>query len=482
MAPFVPRTADMRTLDSSPISSDRPAGRRRTPRIGIGGLGYVGLATALGFAEKGLTVTGYDLVDRLRQDLRSGRTNLAEPGVNGLLRRVVGLGRLQIVDSWQSIADDSEVIFLCLPTPRRANGSIDLRPIVRGAQELGKALRSVRGYRLVVVKSTVVPGTTEKTIRPILEKSSGHDARWLGVAANPEFLAEGTMLRDVLRPERIVVGVSAQKDARVLANVYRRFRAPRIVLSPRGAELVKYASNAFLASRVAFTNEISRIAEREGVDVDRVMRAVGLDSRIGRRYLSAGPGFGGSCFEKDVRALVQEVERMRLHPRILEAIVPSNADQTRHAFDLIQSAVGPLRGRTIALLGLSFKAGTDDVRESRALPIVRWAVGKGAQIRLHDPRARANFQRLLGASRARGVNRVRFLPSPIEAVSGADVAVIQAAWPDYLGFPRAWVRKMRRPVVVDLRRALPPSVTSRGDLVCVRLGDGTSQPALRRLA
>ncbi|MCI4373902.1 MAG: UDP-glucose/GDP-mannose dehydrogenase family protein, partial [Thermoplasmata archaeon] len=425
------------------------------PTVGIAGLGYMGLATGLGFAHRGVEVVGYELRPEVRKALRQGRTLIHEPGIVNLLRGGLKSGRFRVVDSWSRLVREADIIFLCLPTPRRPDGRIDLRPMLRGIQELGQALRTISPPRLVVVKSTVVPGTTEEVIRPALERASRRRAPSVTVAANPEFLAEGTMVHDVLRPERIVLGVTHASDARKLRRIYRRFDAPVIVLNPSGAELVKYASNAFLALKVTFVNEVARVSEAVGADVDAVADAVGRDSRIGAKFLSAGPGFGGSCFEKDVRALVSRSHELGIRPRTIEALVPSNEDQTEHAFAIIRTAVGPLRGKRVAILGLAFKAGTDDVRESRALPLLRQLRRAGASVRLHDPVALESFRRAWEMESGPGTVGLRFCPTVEEALQGADVAVVQAAWPAYLDFPLAWTRRMRTPLVVDLRRALP---------------------------
>ncbi len=455
---------------------------RAAPVVGIAGLGYMGLATGLGFAHAGVRVVGYEVRADVRLALARGRTTIHEPGLPALLRQEVESGRFRLVPTWDELVEQSEVVFLCLPTPRRADGRIDLRPMEQGVRELGQALKKSRRAHLVVVKSTVVPGTTEGLVRPLLERVARTGAPRLTVAANPEFLAEGSMVRDVLRPERVVVGVTSTQDERRLRAIYRGIPSPVIVLSPTGAELVKYASNAFLALKVSFVNEVARFAEAVGSDVDAVAAAVGRDSRIGSKFLSAGPGFGGSCFEKDVRALVARGHDLGLRPRLLESLVPSNEDQTRHAFAVIGRAVGPLRGRRVAVLGLAFKAGTDDVRESRALPLVTAALRAGAEVRLHDPVALENFRRAIQSPSGRVPRRLRFCERPSEAVRGADVAVVQAAWPEYRRFPPAWTRSMRSPTVVDLRRALPEAVRRRPDLRWIGLGTasaGENRPSTR---
>jgi UDPglucose 6-dehydrogenase len=445
-------------------------GAAARPIVGIAGLGYMGLATALAFAHRHVPTLGYDVQPRLRQKIRSGRSPIYEEGLGALLHREVRARRFQVVDSWEELVDRAHLIFLCLPTPRGAGGRIDLRPLRQGLREAGAELRKKQGYRLVVVKSTVVPGTTEEVLRPLLERTSGRGPSSLGVAANPEFLSEGNMVRDALSPERIVVGVSGRRDARLLRTVYRDFPAPLVVLTPTEAELVKYSSNAFLALKVTFANEISRLTERLGGDVDRVMMGVGKDSRVGSKFLSAGPGFGGSCFEKDVAALANRARALGDPFPLLGGLLTANEAQTRHATALVRTAVGDLRGKSIALLGLSFKVGTDDVRETRALPIAQELVRAGAKVRAHDPVARHRFQALWGGSRPSDRNRLAIYPTVEEALRGADAAVLQAAWPAYRRWPARWSRLMRRPLVVDLRRGIPEPLRHRGDFEWVGLG------------
>ncbi len=257
----------------------------------------------------------------------------------------------------------------------------------RGVAELGRALGPVKGYRVVVVKSTVVPGTTQGVVEPLLRRSSGKSARDLGVVFNPEFLSEGRMVHDTLHPQRIVLGASDPQAVRWLVGLYRRFDAPVFELSPSAAELVKYASNAFLALKVSFANEIGRLTERLDGNVDRVMDAVGADPRIGTEFLRAGPGFGGSCFRKDLRAMVARADELGVRFRSGENALAINSDQMVHAIDLVRRTAGTLRNRTVTVLGVAFKAGTDDVRESRALPLVKALLQGGARVRLHDPEA-----------------------------------------------------------------------------------------------
>jgi UDPglucose 6-dehydrogenase len=438
------------------------------PTVGILGAGYVGIGTGLAFAHYGCRVSAFDSNPTVATALRQGKIPYREAGLEALLRTAERRQRFEVVDSMGDLVGESAVIFVCLPTPRGPSGRIDLGPICAALPRLGSALARASGYRLVVVKSTVVPGTTEEVLEPLLRETSGRPPGDLGIAVNPEFLAEGSMVRDALHPSRIVIGVSDARSGTLLRRAYARFPAPVFELSPSGAELVKYAANVVLAAKVSFANEVARLSDRLGENIDRVMQAVGADPRIGSQFLHAGPGFGGSCFDKDVRALVHRAEELGLRFRTGEAALAANDDQIDYVLGLITRAGGPLRGTSVALLGLAFKAGTDDVRESRAIPIARRLVAQGARVRLTDPVALERFRREWGP----GSKRVTYHATAEEALTGADVAVLQADWPEYRRWPRAWTAAMHRPLLIDLRRAVSPAKGRAAGLEVVQLGVG----------
>jgi len=444
-------------------------------RVGILGAGYMGLATGVAFAHRGFTVFAYDVNPRVRAALEAGRSPYHEKGLGALLREESRRGRFVVLDRVQDLAERAQVVFVCLPTPSKPGGKIDLAPLCTGVAELGRALRPGKGYRVVVVKSTVVPGTTQGVVEPLLRRSSHRSARELGVAFNPEFLSEGRMVHDTLHPQRIVLGASDPQAIRWLVALYRGFDAPIFELSPSAAELVKYASNAFLALKVSFANEIGRLTERLDGNVDEVMNAVGADPRIGREFLRAGPGFGGSCFRKDLRAMVARADELGVRFRSGENALAINADQMVHAIDLVRRTAGTLRNRTVTVLGLAFKAGTDDVRESRALPLVQALLKGGARVRLHDPEALSNFRSELGRLSG-GSSRVSFCPSVEGALRGADLAVLQTDWPQYRRWPDRWTQQMRTPTLVDLRREISRAVRTRAGLRVVALGVSPDRP------
>lgn len=450
-------------------------------RIGIAGLGYVGLTTGVAFAAHGSTVFGYDVRSEVRSAVARGIASFREPDLPALLKQQVRSRRLRVVDSYPDLVREADGIFVSVPTPSLASGRIDLSMVKQSASQIGSALRSTTDWRVVVVKSTVLPGTAEEVVAPIVRRTSGRGAHQLSIASNPEFLTEGTAVRDALHPHRIILGTSDGRALRWLRQAYRRFGAPVFCFTPSGAELVKYSANSFLAAKVSFANEMSRVADRLGVNVDEVMAAVGHDPRIGERFLHAGPGFGGSCFEKDLRAIVTRCRDWGIPYRLGESALRINDEQLAYALDLVARTVGGTRGRSLAMLGLAFKAGTDDVRDSRALPMVRALVSAGARVRCHDPAALGNFRGVLEKEDLGADGSVTYSETVEEALEGADGAILQADWPLYARWPSSWSRRMKRPLLIDLRRAVPPKVAARAGLRVVRLGagDAVNAPDLR---
>ncbi len=449
-------------------------------RAGIVGLGYMGLATGLGFAAHGLSVLGYDKSPEVCASVARGSAPYKEAGLRDLLRSELRSRRFGVVDSVEELVERSEGIFLCVPTPSLRSGRIDLRSLKNCAEQVGSALKKTTGYRLIVVKSTVVPGTTSDIVGPIIWQRSGRSPRRVGIAANPEFLAEGAVVHDALFPYRVVLGTDDPRSLAWLEKAYRPFRAPVFSLTPTGAELVKYSANSFLALKVSFANEISRLADRLGESIDAVMSAVGQDPRIGSRFLQAGPGFGGSCFEKDLQALRMRSADLGVPLRSAETALQINEDQLTYSMDLIRATVGPLSGKRVALLGLSFKAGTDDVRGSRALLIAQRLVRARATVRCHDPQALENFRRAWQRLPSPAGGTLELFDSVEETLAGVDAAILQAGWQAYQDWRPSWSRVMKRPLLVDLRRALDPVIARRAGLTIVGLGAGSALSLRRR--
>lgn len=454
--------------------------RGRSWPVGVIGLGHVGLATAVAFAHHRIPVVGYDVSGPIRASVSRGRPPFYERDLDRCLEQTVHRKLLRVAGSIEEVVGTCDPVLLCVPTPAARSGRVDLRPLGSALREIGRFMRNAPDSPTIVIKSTVPPGTVDGFARPLLARTSGRAEPEVGVASNPEFLAEGSMVMDALHPERIVIGTRRRKDRRILKEIYGPFRAPIAELTPPAAELVKYASNAFLSLKVTFANELARFSERIGVDVDDVLAVVGRDSRIGPKFLSAGPGYGGSCFSKDLRALLFVARRLGVRPRILSDLAASNADQSAHAADLVLAALGKERRSRpiVAVLGLSFKEDTDDARDSRAIPLVRALLRRGVTVRLHDPRGIESFRREWRAQYGEELpTRVRSYRSVLRALTGAHVAAVQVAWDEYRDWPPRWTRAMaRHPVVVDLRRALAPPARRRLGTAWAGLGVGHPVP------
>lgn len=391
-------------------------------RISIIGAGYVGLVTGLCFSEMGHEVLCIENDPEKIDSLRKGRIPIFEPGIEGLLSEHVRKGRFRVEEDPREILQ-TEITFLCVGTPSRKNGEMDLRFLESAAVDVGGVLREKEGYHVVVVKSTVIPTTTETTIVPILEKSSGKKAgRDFGVAMNPEFLKEGSALRDFMNPDRVVIGALDERSGNCVRSLYRDFRCPIVEVSLSTAEMIKVASNAFLATKISFINEIGNICKSMGIDVRKVAEGMGYDKRIGPQFLRAGCGFGGSCFPKDVSGLIAEAERRGLDPVLLRSVLKVNEVQPLKIIELLENRI-KIDGKRIGVLGLSFKPDTDDIREARSRIIVGELLRKGAIVRAHDPKAIDNFRKEFPD--------VEYLRSAKECVEGCDAILIVTEWPEY---------------------------------------------------
>lgn len=422
--------------------------------VGVIGLGYVGTSTAACFARK-MKVVGLDADDSKAKSLNAGSTDLEEKALSSLLRHGLARGCLTFTSDYDDLVG-AEILFLTVGTPSLISGGIDLSQIKSATSALGAVIHETDGYPVVVVKSTVVPGTTRKVVREILEKSSRKKAGVkFGVCSNPEFLQEGSAIRDTLHPDRIVLGSDDTRSARVLRHFYRCFygkSVPEIVETDLDtAELIKYASNAFLATKVSFINLMGRVCEKlPRSNVGDVAHAMGLDPRIGRLFLEAGPGFGGSCFPKDTKALIAYANGLHVDVSLLRAVDRINETQPSHLLSLAEKGLGRLVGNTVAVLGLSFKSGTKDIRESRALKIIEILIQKGARLRIYDSKALEDVRKILGSS-------ATYCKSALDCISGSDLSVIMNAEPEFKKLkPDDFLRLMKRPAVLDARRIYNP--------------------------
>ncbi|CCG99792.1 nucleotide sugar dehydrogenase [Fibrella aestuarina BUZ 2] len=388
-------------------------------KIAVVGTGYVGLVTGTCFAETGNQVTCVDIDERKVEKLNNRIIPIYEPGLDVLFYRNVEEGRLKFTTNLAEGIKGAEVIFLALPTPPGEDGSADLKYILGVANDLGPILEQ---YAVIVDKSTVPVGTAEK-VHAGIAKNAKVD---FDVVSNPEFLREGVAVEDFMKPDRVVIGTKSDKAKAVMNRLYAplvRQGNPVIFMDERSAEMTKYAANAFLATKITFMNEIANLCEKVGANVDDIRKGIGTDSRIGKRFLFAGIGYGGSCFPKDVQALAKTAQEYDYDFRVLKSVMDVNAGQKKRLLPVIkQHFGGDLKGKTIAIWGLAFKPYTDDIREAPALDNIRDLLAEGAKITAYDPEAMENVRNILG-------NQVTFAHTSYAALDDADALVIMTEWP-----------------------------------------------------
>lgn len=390
-------------------------------KIAVVGTGYVGLVTGTCFSETGNTVTCIDIDKEKVEKLQKGQITIYEPGLEQLFERNLKQKRLYFTTSLEEGIKGAQVIFLALPTPPGEDGSADLKYILKVADDLGPLLSD---YAVIVDKSTVPVGTAE-LVRSRIAARTKVD---FDVVSNPEFLREGVAVDDFMKPDRVVVGTASPRARKVMEVLYGplvRQGNPIIFMDERSAELTKYAANSFLATKITFMNEIANLCELLGADVDSVRKGVGTDSRIGKRFLFPGIGYGGSCFPKDVQALAKASEEAAYNFRILKAVMDVNEGQKTRLIPAIRNYFkGDLKGKVIALWGLAFKPHTDDVREAPALYNIEALLKEGAVIRAHDPEAAENVRKIIG-------DKIEYVSDPYEAAAGADAILIATEWPEF---------------------------------------------------
>jgi UDPglucose 6-dehydrogenase len=419
--------------------------------VGVVGSGYVGTTLAACLADLGHDVTAVDVDEAIVAALREGRTPVEEPGLADLVAAHAGpdgTGRLRATTDYGALAGVA-VVFLALPTPSREDGSVDTSVVVAGARSLASVVAGREDYPVVVVKSTVVPGTTDEVVAPALESGGATTGEDVGLAVNPEFLREGSAVTDLRDPDKLVFGTDGDDRAlTALREVYRPLTEtadPAVVeTSRRAAELIKYANNAFLATKVSLINEIGNVCKEYGIDSYEVAEAVGLDDRIGERFLRSGLGWGGSCFPKDISALIQAARQVGYEPELLRAAVAVNDRQPDRLLRLLDRHVD-VAGERVAVLGLAFKPGTDDVRNSRAFPVIEGLRERGAAVVAHDPVAADNAREVLP--------ELTTVDTAAAALAGASAACVCTDWPAYADLD-AEFDAMATPVVVDGRRVI----------------------------
>jgi UDPglucose 6-dehydrogenase len=415
--------------------------------IGIIGAGYVGLVTGACFAEFGLFVTCVDNDGKKINSLNRGKIPFYEPGLEDLVKRNIKQGRLRFTTKTEKAVDSSLVIFIAVGTPRRGDGSADLKYVEDVANEIAAHMD---GYKVIVTKSTVPVGTGER-IKKIISKNL-RERTDFDIVSNPEFLREGSAIEDFMRPNRVVIGAGSAQAVAIMKDLYKPLyllETPFVITNIETAELIKYASNSFLAAKISFINEIANLCEKVGADVHMVAKGMGLDQRIGSKFLHPGPGYGGSCLPKDTNALLKMAEEHGIELGIIDAAVRANKKQKELMIRKIRDAVGVLNGKTIAVLGLSFKPNTDDTRDAPSSFIINGLVKEKARVKVYDPVC------MKGGSKT--LSGIKYCKDSYDAVKGADALVIMTEWNQFRNLDLDKIKKLLKgPHFFDLRNVYDP--------------------------
>ena len=434
--------------------------------IAIVGTGYVGLVSGTCFAEMGAHVTCVDVDTQKIEKLKNGIMPIYEPGLEELVKRNVEYGRLQFTTDLTEVLDDVEVVFSAVGTPPDEDGSADLKYVLAVARQFGQ---NINKYTILVTKSTVPVGTAKKVKAAIQEElqKRGVDVPF-DVASNPEFLKEGAAIKDFMSPDRVVVGTESEKAKEVMTRLYKPFLINNfrvIFMDIPSAEMTKYAANAMLATRISFMNDIANLCERVGANVDAVRKGIGTDARIGTKFLYAGCGYGGSCFPKDVKALMHTGIDNGYHMEVIEAVERVNEKQKSIVYDKIIRAMGSVKGKTIAIIGLSFKPETDDMREAPALVVIDKLLNDGAAIRVFDPIAMDECKRRIG-------DVVTYCKNMYDAADGADVCALMTEWRQFRLPSWNVIKKvMNGNVVVDGRNIYDRQEVEEQGFIYTRIGE-----------
>ena len=416
--------------------------------IAVIGTGYVGLVTGACFAEFGVDVTCVDVDITKIEKLNNGVIPIYEPGLDQIVEKNVKDGRLHFTTDIRAAVEGAQVVFLAVGTPPKADGSPDMSYYQQAAKDVAEAMN---GYKVLVTKSTVPIGTG-KWLREFVTANLKTKTDF-GVASNPEFLREGAAIDDFMRPDRVVIGSNEPQAIEVMKELYRPLyliETPIVITSLEAAELIKYAANAFLATKITFINEVANLCDAIGCDVHDVARGMGMDNRIGRKFLHPGPGYGGSCFPKDTRALTTVADQFGVETRIVDAVIEANERQRDAMIPKIEKLVGDLNGKKIGVLGLSFKPETDDMRESPAIDIVHTMIGRGATVRAFDPVAMDEAKHFL--------NGIEYAKDEYDAIAGADALVIITEWNQFRALDMEKVKQLlKAPKIADLRNIYEPA-------------------------
>jgi len=431
--------------------------------ITVVGVGYVGLVTGTCFADLGNRVVCLDIQEERIENLKRGIMPIYEPGLEEMVARNVKYGRLSFTTSYEEGIKNAEFVFIAVGTPSDVDGEADLR-YVRAAAE---SIAEVMDHPLIIVNKSTVPVGTGDWVADIIRAKQKTPIPF-SVVSCPEFLREGSAISDFMNPDRIVLGSLDREAANRVAELHLPLRTTLVVTDLRTAEMIKYASNAFLATKISFINEIATICEALGADVKEVAAGMGYDKRIGRHFLDAGLGWGGSCFPKDVKALAHMAHEKGRHPQLLRAVMDINADQRRDVIAKLKGILGELRGKTVGLLGLAFKPNTDDMREAPSIELAQMLLSKGVQVKGYDPVAKAQASRMMPAS-------VVLADSAYECAAGADAVIIVTEWNEFKQLDLLRLKEqMRQPVIIDARNIYEPSVMRELGFIYRGIGRGVN--------
>ena len=423
-------------------------------KLAIIGTGYVGLVTGACFASKGYDVICVDIVADKVRTINEGKSPIFEKGLDEMLKDLVSKKKLQATLDIKNAVTESDLIFICVGTPTTADGQFNYSYLKQAAKQIGSILKETNEYKVIIIKSTCTPGTTSNVILPILEEASGKKVgEGFGLGFNPEFLREGVAVEDFFNPDRIVIGGEDTKSIDKIRSVYEDFNSLILEVDPTTAEMIKIASNSFLAMKISFINEMANIAEKIGSDIKNIATGIGLDHRISDKFLRAGLGWGGSCFPKDVRALYQQSKELGVPSKLIDATIQVNKKQPLRSVEMLEEELkgSSLKGKKIVILGLAFKPDTDDMREAVSIPIINGLLEKKAIVHVHDPAALENAKIIFDNK------NFHYELNPVNALTNADGCILVTEWKEYARItPEEFVSLMKTPIVIDGRRFYDP--------------------------
>jgi len=433
-------------------------------KIGIVGLGFVGLSLSSVLASKGYRTIGIDIDKRKCEKISNGNSPFFEPDLEKTLR--IGLKKELTIGNDFSLLNDCDFIFVTVGTPQSEDGTIDLSMIKKSITTIGKALHKNNKNPIILIKSTVVPGTIKNTILPILEKKSNKkEGRDFGLISNPEFLQESSAIKDTKFPHAVVLGGYKTKYMRKANNFFSKLhpKTPIIITNHQTAEMIKYANNSFLATKISFINQLSNICQNiPGANIDDIAKTIGLDPRIGKLFLNAGPGYGGSCLPKDMKALINFANNIGINPTLLNAVEEINIKQIDQIISLIKQKLGDISSKRITILGTAFKSDTDDIRDSVAIKLIKKLLKRKAKIIIHDPKAIQNTMNIFG-------KRISYAKSINDALSKSQCVVIMTQWKQYENLNNNQIKQMTKKFIIDCRRMLVKKELD-GDYFAIGLG------------